>query len=144
MYIYHKQCGIMQKFNEKVQTANFSVSARRRRPRQELFAKNMENQGNSIIDIFLFSKGEREVPQAHLVLNLLLEGPDHKEEVGAKHPPKDAADDLFDGEADEGPQDDEDVEDESHYSQVDPRPHEADVPLKYKYISTRNQPRIQR
>jgi len=39
---------------------------------------------------------------AHLVLNLLLEGPDHKEEVGAKHPPKDAADNLGDGEADEG------------------------------------------
>ena len=100
----------------------------------------MENQENSIIDIFLFSKGEREVPQAHLVLNLLLEGPDHKEEVGVKHPPEDVDDDVYDGdsrwrrlgEADEGPQDVEDVKDESQYSQVDPRPHEADVPLKYK------------
>ena len=48
---------------------------------------------------------------AHLVLNLVLEGPDHKEEVGAKHPPEDAADDVYDGEADEGPQDVEDVKD---------------------------------
>ena len=32
-----------KKFNEKAQTANFSVLARGRRPRQELFAKNMEN-----------------------------------------------------------------------------------------------------
>ena len=79
----------------------------------------------------------------HLVLNLLLEGPDHKEEVGAKHPPEDAADDVHDVEADEGLNDVEDVKDELHNSQVDPRPHEADVPLKYKYIGTRNQPRIQ-
>ena len=79
----------------------------------------------------------------HLVLNLLHEGPDHKEEVGAKHPPEDAADDVHDVEADEGPQDVQDLKDEIHYSQVDPRPHEADVPLKYKYIRTRNQPRIQ-
>ena len=45
------------------------------------------------------------------VRNLVLEGPDHKEEVGAKHPPEDAADDVYDGEADEGPQDVEDVKD---------------------------------
>ena len=32
-----------KKFNEKAQTANFSVLARGRRPRKELFAKNMEN-----------------------------------------------------------------------------------------------------
>ena len=36
------------------------------------------------------------------VRNLVVEGPDHKEEVGAKHPPEDAADDVHDGEADEG------------------------------------------
>ena len=68
----------------------------------------------------------------HLVLNILLEGPDHKEEVGAKHPPEDAADDVHDVEADGGPQDVQDLKDEIHYSQVDPRPHEADVPLMYK------------
>ena len=39
---------------------------------------------------------------AHIVFNLLLEGPDHKEEVGANHPPEDAADDVYDVEADEG------------------------------------------
>ena len=32
-----------KKINEKAQTANFSVLARGRRPRKELFAKNMEN-----------------------------------------------------------------------------------------------------
>ena len=32
-----------KKINEKAQTANFSVIARGRRPRNELFAKNMEN-----------------------------------------------------------------------------------------------------
>ena len=32
-----------KKFNEKAQTAKFSVLAMGRRPRQELFAKNMEN-----------------------------------------------------------------------------------------------------
>ena len=32
-----------KKFNEKAQTANFSVLVRGRRPRKELFAKNMEN-----------------------------------------------------------------------------------------------------
>ena len=31
-----------KKFNEKAQTANFSVLARGRRPHQELFAKNMK------------------------------------------------------------------------------------------------------
>ena len=79
----------------------------------------------------------------HLVLNLVLEGPDDEEEVGAKHPPEDAADGVRDGEADEGLQDVEDVKDEADSSQDDPRLHEADVPLKHKDISTSNQPRIQ-
>ena len=37
MYIYHKQCEIIQKFNEKAQTANFSDITRQR---QELCAEN--------------------------------------------------------------------------------------------------------
>ena len=32
-----------KKINENAQTANFSVLARGRRPRKELFAENMEN-----------------------------------------------------------------------------------------------------
>ena len=36
----------MQKFNDKDQTANFSVLAGGRQPRRELFPKNMENWGN--------------------------------------------------------------------------------------------------
>ena len=71
---------------------------------------------------------------AHLVLNLVLEGPDHEEEVGAKHPAEDAAEGVRDGEADEGLQDVEDVKDEADSSQDDPRLHEADVPLKHKDI----------
>ena len=50
------------------------------------------------------------------VRNLVLEGPDHKEEVGAKHPPEDAADNVHDGEADDGSQGVEDVKDESDSS----------------------------
>ena len=65
----------------------------------------------------------------HLVLNLLLEGPDHKEEVDAKQPPDDAADDVHNVEAAEILQDVEDVKDEADSSQDDPRLHEADVPL---------------
>ena len=52
------------------------------------------------------------------VLNLFHEVPDHEEEVGAEHPPKDAEHD--DGGA------------EVESSQDHPRLHEADVPLKYK------------
>ena len=37
--VYLSQCEIKQKINEKAQTANFSVLARGRRPRKELFAK---------------------------------------------------------------------------------------------------------
>ena len=32
-----------KKFNEKAQTTNFSVLAKGRRPRKELFAENMKN-----------------------------------------------------------------------------------------------------
>ena len=71
---------------------------------------------------------------AHLVLDLVLEGPDDEEEVGAKHPAEDAAEGVRDGEADEGLQDVEDVKDEADSSQDDPRLHEADVPLKNKDI----------
>ena len=59
---------------------------------------------------------------AHLVLNLVLAGPDHKEEVGAKHPPGDHGD-HGDGVG------------EAYCSQDDPRLHETDVSLKYKYIA---------
>ena len=36
-------CNHEKKINETAQTANFSVLAGGRRPRKELFAKNMEN-----------------------------------------------------------------------------------------------------
>ena len=70
------------------------------------------------------------------VPNLVLEGPDHKAEVGTKHPPEDADDDIYEGEADESSYDVEDAKGESHHSQAHPRTHEADVPLKYKVIGT--------
>merc|ERR1719500_1048342 len=60
--------------------------------------------------------------------NLILEGPDHKTEVGAKHPREDVDDDVYDVEADESSYDVEDAKGESHYSQAHPRTHEADVP----------------
>ena len=50
------------------------------------------------------------------VLNLILEGPDHKEEVDAKHPSKNATDDVYEDEANEGSQDVEDVKDEADSS----------------------------
>ena len=66
---------------------------------------------------------------AGVLLNLLHEGPDHEEGVEPKQPPQDA--------------DDGDGTAEVESSQDHPRLHEADVPLKYKYIGTRNQPRVQ-
>ena len=77
------------------------------------------------------------------ILNFVLVGPDHEEEVGPEHPAQDAADGVRDGQADEGLQDVEDVEDQADSSQDDPRLHEADVPLKYKDIGGSNQLRIQ-
>ena len=68
---------------------------------------------------------------AHLVLNLVLEGPDDEEEVGTEHPPEHAADGVRDGETDEGLDDVEDVQDEADSSQHNPWFHKADVPLKY-------------
>ena len=64
------------------------------------------------------------------LFHLGLEGPDHQEEIGRKHP----ADEVGDVEGDvDLPEieDAEDVEDEADCSQADPGPHEADVPLKY-------------
>merc|ERR1719382_1846004 len=58
---------------------------------------------------------------AHLVPNLIHVGPDHEEEVGAKYPPGDV--DHCNG------------VDEVDYSQDNPRPHEADTSLKFKYIA---------
>ena len=54
-------------------------------------------------------------------LNLDLEVPDHEDEVGVKQPAEDA--DHGDGVG------------KAHDGQEDPRPHEADVPLKYKQIA---------
>ena len=80
---------------------------------------------------------------ALLVLNLNLEGPDDEEGVDAKHPPKDVADEVHDGDAaadvahdvhEEDLQDVADLKDEAHSSTADPRLHEADVPLKNKDI----------
>ena len=68
------------------------------------------------------------------ILNLLLEGPDHKEEADGKRPSKDATDDVYEDVANEGSQDVEDVKDEADSSWANPKPHEADVPLKYKVI----------
>ena len=81
---------------------------------------------------------------APLVLNLLQEGPDDEEGVGAKHPPEDVADSVHDGnagadvahdgESHEAIPDVADLKDEAQKSQADPRLHEADVPLKHKNI----------
>ena len=76
------------------------------------------------------------------ILNFVLVGPDHEEEVGPEHPAEDAADGVGDGQADEGLQDVEDVEDEADSGQDDPRLHEADVPLKCKDIGESDQLRI--
>ena len=76
------------------------------------------------------------------ILNFVLVGPDHEEEVGPEHPAEDAADGVRDGQADQGLQDVEDVQDQADSSQHDPRLHEADVPLKHKDIGGSNQRRI--
>ena len=67
----------------------------------------------------------------HLVLNLLLERQDDKEEVVKDHPREDAADggDMATDQEDEVV---DDVQDEDDSSQHDPRFHEADVPLNIK------------
>jgi len=63
----------------------------------------------------------------HLVLNLLLERQDDKEEVVKDHPREDAADggDMATDQEDEVV---DDVQDEADSSQHDPRFHEAGVP----------------
>ena len=43
VYLSQTMWNQAKKINEKAQTANFSALARGRRPRKELFAKNMEN-----------------------------------------------------------------------------------------------------
>ena len=72
------------------------------------------------------------VAPAHALLHLLLVGPDHQEEVGAQHPPEDAAEGVGEGEADHRLEDVEDVQDEADSRQHDPRFHQTHVRLKYK------------
>ena len=72
------------------------------------------------------------VAPAHALLHLLLVGPDHQEEVGAKHPPEDAAEGVGEGEADHRLEDVEDVQDEADSRQHDPRFHQTHVRLKYR------------
>jgi len=67
------------------------------------------------------------VAPAHALLQLLLVGPDHQEEVGAKHPPEDAAEGVGEGEADHRLEDVEDVQDEADSRQHDPRFHQTHV-----------------
>ena len=68
------------------------------------------------------------------LFHLGLEGPDHQEEIGPKHPAKAVDDSVSDGEENESLQDIKDLEDKADPSQDDPRLHEADVPLKNKDI----------
>ena len=72
------------------------------------------------------------VAPVHTLLHLLLVGPDHQEEVGAQHPPEDAAEGVGEGEADHRLEDVEDVQDEADSRQHDPRFHQTHVRLKYK------------
>ena len=80
------------------------------------------------------------IPTSLLPLfHLSLEGPDHQEEIGPKHPAKDAHDSASDvwlaqkKLADYELHDIENHENEADSSQGDKRLHEADVPLKHKY-----------
>ena len=72
------------------------------------------------------------VAPAHALLHLLLVGPDHQEEIGAKHPTEDAAEGVGEGEADHRLEDVEDVQDEADSRQHDPRFHQTHVRLKYR------------
>ena len=71
-----------------------------------------------------------------LLFNLVLEGTDDEEEVGADplEQPHEGADDVIRRAEDEGEDEVDEVPDEADSSQHDPRFHEADVPLKYKDI----------
>ena len=71
------------------------------------------------------------------VCNLLLVGPDHKEEVEAKHPAVDAEGDIREAGAGDGSYDVADVKEEPDTIWDDIRPHKADVPLRiqsYWYV----------
>ena len=72
------------------------------------------------------------VAPLNTLLHLLLVGPDHQEEVGAQHPPEDAAEGVGEGEADHRLEDVEDVQDEADSRQHDPRFHQTHVRLKDK------------
>ena len=72
------------------------------------------------------------IPASFCILfNLVHEGQDDEEEVGAEHPRgqplEGGAADVVSGEADEDEVDE--VQDEADSSQHDPRFHEADIPL---------------
>ena len=63
------------------------------------------------------------------VLYLVLEVPDHEEEIGADNPSDDAADGIRDSESDECLEDVEDVHDEADSGEDDPGLHHADISL---------------